>query len=217
MNKILIALFGAPGCGKGYLGDCIKEELINQNITTLAEFGYISTGDLLRSEVASNSPLGQQISKIMTSGQLVSDEIVNILVEKAINNEKKIIILDGYPRTNVQLEVLQSITQTADFKIISIKRDTPTNIILERISQRRICKDCKYTHSIKDGKCPKCGGESIIRKDDAAIIPRLSEYQKNTSPIWDKLTSISHKHQVVDGSQDAKEISQKLVATLFIT
>ena len=216
MKKTLIALFGAPGCGKGYLGNCIKEELINQNIISLAEFGYISTGDLLRAEVTSNTPLGQQISQIMTSGQLVSDEIVNILVEKAITNEKKITILDGYPRTNAQLEFLQSITQTTDFQIISIKRDTPTEIILERVLQRRICEDCKCTHNINDGKCPKCGGKSIIRKDDAAIVPRLSEYQKNTSPIWDKLANISHKHQIVDGSLDAKEISQKLVATLFI-
>jgi adenylate kinase len=215
MNKTLIILFGAPGSGKGFLGDCIKQEIISQNIVSDSQIGYISTGDLLRAEVASNSPLGQQISQIITSGKLVSDDIVDTLVEKALNGEEQILFVDGYPRTPSQLDNIISIASKKGIELVSIKRDTPTELILKRVQKRRVCESCKATHSVDDGKCPKCGGNSIIRKDDAVIEKRLDEYEKNTAPIWEDVKEASQKNITVDGSIEATNASKYIVATLF--
>lgn len=214
MRKTLFVLFGAPGSGKGYLGDCIKQELIARQIVTANEIGYISTGDLLRAEIASGSHLGQQISEIISSGKLVSDQIVDKLVEKALQDEKVIIFIDGYPRTQAQLDAFKTHMLTDEMYLVVIKRDTPVSLILERVSKRRVCKSCKCTHSVEDGCCPKCGGESIIRKDDAVIESRLEEYEKNTAVLWPELFEISDDAFPVDGCNDAEESAKEIVDAL---
>lgn len=210
-----IILFGAPGSGKGFLGECIQEKIINQQIVTKEQIGYISTGNLLRSEVASNSSLGQEISQTIASGKLVSDEIVNALVEKALNGTQKIIFIDGYPRTHSQLEAFLSIVEKKGITLFSIKRDTPTDLILQRVLKRRVCETCKSTHSVDDGKCPKCGGKSIIRKDDAVIDKRLLEYEQNTASIWETLVAVSQKSISIDGCIEATNASQMIVEYFY--
>ena len=81
MRKTIVIIFGAPGSGKGFLVDCIENELVNRNIVSKENIGHISTGDLLRAEIAAQTPLGQEIAQIVSSGGLVSDEIVSQLFE----------------------------------------------------------------------------------------------------------------------------------------
>ena len=212
MKQKLLVLFGAPGSGKGYLGDCIKEELVENGAT---DFLYISTGDLLRAEIKAKTPLGQEIEQIVSSGKLVPDTIVSKLVIKALYEPQEIKILDGYPRTNTQMVDLVTIQDTLDYEVISIRRDTAVSLIKERVAKRRVCKDCKATHSVDDGCCPKCGGASEIRKDDAVIDARLAEYQKNTEHLWDILLTISSASLNVDGSVEAKEVAKEFVKLLF--
>ena len=215
MNKSLIILFGAPGSGKGYLGEHIKQEMINRQLFTETQIGYISTGDLLRSEVASNSPLGQEISQIISSGKLVSDKIVNALVAKALDGNEDVVFVDGYPRTLSQLETFLSITKEKGITLFSIKRDTPTELILQRVLKRRVCENCKSTHNVDDGKCPRCGGKSIIRKDDAVIEKRLFEYEQNTAPIWDAIVEASSKNVIIDGAIEATSASKVVITCLY--
>ena len=214
MNKTIFILFGAPGSGKGFLGECLKSELVKREIVSEEQVKYISTGDLLREEVASKTALGQEIAQTIASGKLVADTVVDALVGKALQRDGRIMFLDGYPRTSKQLSYLDTILRDAGYVVISVKRDTPEKLILERVSKRRVCKDCKATHSVDDGKCPKCGGESIIRKDDAVIEKRLSEYQNNTSGLWDNLWGVSNVMMTVDGCEDAFKSSETIVNDL---
>lgn len=212
MNQKLIILFGAPGSGKGYLGDCIKDELAKSGVN---DFLYISTGDLLRAEIKQQTPLGKKIEQIVTSGKLVPDSIVSELIMKALCEPNKIKILDGYPRTYWQLDDLSTAADKLDCSIISVKRDTDVALIKERVSKRRVCAVCKSTHSSDDGCCPKCGGESVVRKDDAVIDTRLEEYRSNTEPLWDHITDISEAYLVVDGAIEAMEVAKDFVKLLL--
>lgn len=212
MNKKLIILFGAPGSGKGYLGDCIKEELKSSGNN---DFLYISTGDLLRAEIKAQTKLGKEIETIVSSGKLVSDAIVSELVMKALTQPHTIKILDGYPRTEFQMYDIIAARDMLDHDIISIKRDTSVDLIKKRVSNRRICKNCKATHSVADGCCPKCGGPSEIRKDDAVIDARLKEYERNTEPLWYELVKNSCTTLVADGSSEAKYLAKDLMCILL--
>lgn len=213
MEKTVFILFGAPGSGKGYLGDCLQREIISRQITE--KIKYVSTGDLLRSEVAAKTSLGEQISQIIASGALVPDEIVNNLVVKALNAEEDIFFLDGYPRTSAQLDILCSQFEKGGQYVVAIKRDTPIDLILERVSKRRICKECKSTHSVEDGCCPKCGGESVIRKDDAVIADRIAVYQNSTEELWDALSFVVDEMYVVEGDEDASLAAKEIIDDLF--
>lgn len=212
MRKIIFFLFGAPGSGKGYLGDCIKQELVKSGKATEADIRYVSTGDLLREEIASGSELGQELSEIVNSGKLVSDEIVNTLVVKAFDGSEAFLFVDGYPRTRNQFNALRDILSNRKFIVISIKRDTPVELIRERVSKRRVCEKCKCTHSVDDGCCPKCGGKSVVRKDDAIIDNRLNEYYRNTEALWYDFYKISKATISIDGCRDAENAAKDIVS-----
>lgn len=221
MNKVFFCLFGAPGSGKGFLGECINQKLINLEVASSEEIMYLSTGDALRAEIASGSSLGKQLAEIVSSGKLVSDQFINELVKQTLRrsfeNGKKIIFIDGYPRTQAQFDAFKDLFLLvyADVYLVAIKRDTPVNLILERVSKRRVCKECKYTHTAEDTCCPKCGGESIIRKDDAVIENRLNEYQNSTAELWDDLFELADKAIVVDGHQEAAESAEIVVREIL--
>ena len=215
MNYFLFILFGAPGCGKGTLAQFFLNFLLEQGIVSKADIAYISTGDLLREEISSGSPLGQEISQIVTSGQLVSDKIVNTLIQKALSGSERIKIIDGFPRKASQLESLKEMLLSHPHGVIAIRRNTPTHLIRERVSKRRVCKDCKATHSIDDGCCPKCGGESTIRKDDANIDERLFVYFDNTAPLWDEFKKFATLSISVSGTKDAKIEAEEVFYELY--
>jgi ribosomal protein L40E len=83
------------------------------------------------------------------------------------------------------------------------------------VLKRRVCEKCKSTHSVDDGKCPKCGGKSIIRKDDAVINKRLLEYEQNTASIWETLVAVSQKSISIDGCIEATSASQTIVEYFY--
>ena len=215
--KRIIILFGAPGCGKGTLGEFLKTELIAQGKYPAEYISYVSTGDLLREEIASGSELGKEISAIVQSGGLVSDEIVEKLIAQSLNNLKHghLMFLDGFPRTMPQLEALSAMLDKS-FHVTTIKRDTDEKVIKERISKRRVCTDCKHTHiATEDGKCPKCGGQVTIRKDDAVIDKRLAEYHANTEPIWNYMAIISKTVYTVKNNFEAVDAAKEFIKKHF--
>lgn len=180
---LILILLGAPGAGKGTVAQYMKE---NYDVC------HFSTGNLLRNEVKSRSEIGLEIEKILGSGGLVKDEIVNRLVEKNIDrviNSSEVIILDGYPRTTEQAKVLDGIRNgelRGNIRVIEL--DVAADLVAARISQRRVCGKCGNTYGPQDkiDVC-SCGGELIKRKDDeeSVVRKRLEEYGRSTRPVAD--------------------------------
>lgn len=173
-SRRMIIMFGPPGSGKGLLGDRLVEKL---NLTK------ISTGDILRLEVKNNTPLGIKIARQVKSGILIDDDIVNPIIARRLSESTGDILLDGYPRRSSQFAFLQSCMK--DFsRPLCVILNTNLDVILNRIGQRRICEDCGTTHFASQGCCPKCGGRSVIREDDALIRKRIFTYLKETEPVF---------------------------------
>lgn len=210
----VLGLHGAPGCGKGYLGEATRATLIEQGIVPNEEILYISTGELIRKEIELKTEVGLQIKRIVERGKLVPDQIVDQLVANALLADAKVKILDGYPRNLHQLEFLKKQLEGKKLQYLTVFRDTDVELILRRVKNRRICKNCGRTHSVEDGKCPACGGESIVRKDDAVIEDRLREYQENTAPLWPLMYQLGATLRI-DGSIEAKEAAKQIVQLFF--
>ena len=202
MNLILL---GAPGAGKGTQAEVISEAL---NIP------QISTGNILREAVKNGTEYGLKAKEAMDSGALVSDDIViGILKDRiAADDCRKGFILDGFPRTVPQAEALDAMGVTID-KVIEIS--VPDETIKQRVSGRRVCSGCGATYHVEfkpskvEGKCDKCGGETIIRKDDQpeTVLERLDVYHKQTAPLKDYYSK-QGKLETVIGQEEVSETSK---------
>lgn len=196
-----IVLLGAPGAGKG-----------TQAQKLVAEFGvaHISTGDLLRAAVAAQSELGKAAKSYMDAGQLVPDQLVIDLMKERLaqDDAKRGFLLDGFPRTVVQAETLD--TQLAELGIkldCALLVDVKDDVIVGRLSSRRTCKDCGYTAGADTEVCPRCGGEMYQRDDDKpeTIAKRLKTYSEQTAPLINYYED-KNLLKEVDGDRDADEV-----------
>ena len=202
MNLILL---GAPGAGKGTQAEVISEAL---NIP------QISTGNMLREAVKNGTEYGLKAKAAMDSGALVSDEIViGILKDRIAGDDcKGGFILDGFPRTVPQAEALDAMGVTID-KVVEIF--VPDETIKQRVSGRRVCSGCGATYHVDfkpskvEGKCDKCGAETIIRKDDQpeTVLERLDVYHKQTAPLKDYYSK-QGKLETVVGQEEVSETSK---------
>lgn len=176
-----IVLLGAPGAGKG-----------TQSAKLVEAFGFkhVSTGDLLRAAVKEDTPLGVKAKSFMDAGDLVPDEVVIGLVEELLKAEPNAsYLLDGFPRTPAQAVSLDSVLSGLGKKLdYAVAIQVDNEVVVERISKRRLCKGCDYIGTAADGTtCPACGGELYQRSDDNAdsVRNRLEAYDKSTSPLID--------------------------------
>ena len=182
-----LILLGAPGAGKG-----------TQSKRLVQKYGIpqISTGDILRAAVKDKTKLGLEAKSYMDKGELVPDEVVIGIIEERLRDSdcKKGFILDGFPRTVVQADALESTLTQMDQSIehvLNIQVDDAE--LLKRLSGRRICKECgegyhvEYSPSKKLNICDKCSGELYQRDDDkeATISERLKVYGTQTSQLID--------------------------------
>jgi adenylate kinase len=175
-----LILLGAPGSGKGTQAKFIVEDF---NIP------QISTGDLLREAVKKSSDLGLKAQEFMNSGKLVPDNIVLQLLEERFNQDdcKKGFILDGYPRNLTQAQDLKKITSID----LVINIEVNYNLLIERITGRRTCKQCGaiyhllYSPSKEEGVCDKCSGALFQREDDTetTVKKRITTYEEETKPL----------------------------------
>lgn len=208
MTEILI-LLGAPGAGKGTVAQYLRE---NYNVC------HFSTGNLLRNEVQSKTEIGLKVSDILSSGGLVGDDIVNEIVRKNIGEvlgKGKIVILDGYPRTESQAVVLDSLMDgTLKSKIKVLLLDVEDEVVVRRISLRRVCSKCGNTYGPQDKiEVCACGGDLIRRKDDneSVVRERLKGYKKEIQPI---LNHFSDRLVKVLGEGTPEEVLQRVDETL---
>lgn len=192
-----IVLLGAPGAGKG-----------TQAAKLVEEFGtpHISTGDMLRAAVKAGTDLGKQAKKYMDAGDLVPDDVIIGLVLDRLQepDADNGFILDGFPRTTAQAVALDAelgkVQRPLDAALLI---DVQPDVIVKRLTSRRMCKECGYIGSVADEKCPKCGGEMYQRDDDneETVRNRLDVYQKSTAPLIDYYRG-SELLVTIDGDRD---------------
>ena len=182
-----IIMLGAPGAGKGTRAALIAEHY---------GIPHISTGDIFRANLKAGTALGLEAKKYMDAGALVPDDLtVKILLDRVSQDDcKNGYVLDGFPRTINQAEVLEEELKKLDDKInFAIDVDVSDEVIEERMGGRRVCVKCSATYHIVhaptkvDGACDKCDGETILRADDApeTVRQRLKVYHVQTQPLID--------------------------------
>ncbi|PIN85620.1 MAG: adenylate kinase [Candidatus Diapherotrites archaeon CG11_big_fil_rev_8_21_14_0_20_37_9] len=199
-----IVLLGPPGTGKGTIAQFISER-----------FGcvHVSTGDLLREQVARKTDTGKKIEPIMNSGQLVSDEIVLNVLKLKLSGIGTRFILDGFPRTLEQGELLEPILSELDISLnVVLEIYSSDDIIVKRLSARRQCTLCKRIYGLdvpskEPGICDDCQGSTILRDDDKpdVVMKRLKLYKDVTEPLVDFYTKKGLLVKI-DGNRYLQEI-----------
>jgi adenylate kinase len=173
-------IFGAPGAGKGTYSSRLKARL---------GVDVIAMGDIFRENLKADTPLGRKVKSYVEKGLLVPDDIVIDVLKKRLSEvpKGKGFILDGFPRTIEQAEALEDMAKVD----VILLQMVPDWIIIERLSSRRICKNCGAVYNIRflkpkvEGVCDKGGGPLYQRSDDTpqVIKQRLQVYQEQTSPL----------------------------------
>ena len=202
-----IVMLGAPGAGKGTQAKMIAEQY---------GIPHVSTGDIFRMNIKNGTELGKEAKTYMDKGELVPDELtVRILLDRVAQEDcKNGYVLDGFPRTIPQAEVLDAeLTKLGDAIDYAINVDVPDENIIRRMSGRRACVSCGATYHIvhippkKEGICDKCGAELILRDDDKeeTVKNRLNIYHAQTQPLIDFYTN-KGVLKTVDGTVDSAEV-----------
>ena len=178
MNNFIF--LGPPGAGKGSLAVKVAADY---------KIPHISTGDIFRANIKAQTPLGVKVKAIIDSGSLVSDELTFELVKDRLAQDdcKNGYILDGFPRTIPQAEMLEGLV--SDVKVVNF--EIKDEIVIKRLSTRRVCKACGANFNVLtlkpkvEGICDKCGGELYQRDDDKqeSILYRMDVYREQTEPL----------------------------------
>ena len=210
-----IIMLGAPGAGKGTQAKMIAEKYA---------IPHISTGDIFRANIKNGTELGKKAKKYMDQGKLVPDELtVKILLDRVAQPDcANGYVLDGFPRTIPQAEVLDKALRELGDKIdYAINVDVPDENIVNRMGGRRACVGCGATYHIKynapkvDNTCDTCGSDLIIRDDDKpeTVQNRLSVYHEQTQPLIDFYEK-QGVLKTVDGTVDMKDVFAAIVDIL---
>lgn len=206
-----IVLMGSPGAGKGTQSAKLQDTF---------HLKHISTGDVLRAETASGSPLGKQIAEIIDKGNLVPDELIISMLENIVKATGQGIIFDGFPRTVAQAEALDAMMKRLQREITEvIMIELPESEVVNRIASRRQCSKCGAILHVTPGnpanKCPVCGGELYTRPDDRPerVKHRLEVYHKETLPVKTYYQN-SGKYVEINGDQTPEKVFEDIVSVL---
>ncbi|MDQ3323717.1 MAG: adenylate kinase [Acidobacteriota bacterium] len=204
MDKIIV-LIGAPGAGKGTQARLLDER---------RGIPQISTGDMFREMKKADTPLAREVQAIMKAGKLVSDQLTFQIVKDRTTREKSNYILDGFPRTAVQAEMLEELAKEQDKVIQAIEVDVPREELTKRLTGRRSCPVCGEIYNIYS-KPPKqenvCDfhAESQLthRADDneESVSTRLATYERETKPLLEYYEKTGRLNKV-NGAGDLEEI-----------
>lgn len=196
-----IVLLGAPGAGKGTQAAKLVEKY---------GFAHISTGDILRAAVKNQTPLGIKAKTYMDAGDLVPDDLVIDLVKERLQDKdtEKGFILDGFPRTSTQAVALDSELSKLERPLTAaLLVDVDKEVIIKRLTSRRMCRECGFIGTDADATCPKCDGEMYQRDDDneATVRNRLDVYENSTAPLIDYYRGCDLLVEI-DGDRDPEEV-----------
>lgn len=216
-NKTVVILLGPPGAGKGTHAAPLSEHL---------SLPHISTGDLFRENIRNNTPLGQKVKTFMDQGKLVPDELVlDMLFNRMQASDcAQGCILDGFPRTVPQAVALDA-KLGKNTKIIALNFNVPDSVLIERISGRLVCKDCKkpYHKTFDPPKqpnvCDACGGTLITRDDDRESIvrKRLEVYHAESQPLIDYYAKKKDVLREIDSQNSKDEVFRDVLLALSST
>ena len=210
-----IILLGGPGAGKGTQAQKMAEEY---------SIAHIATGDILRQSIKDGTELGVKAKSYMDKGQLVPDDVVIGIIKERLTQDdiQSGFVLDGFPRTVPQAEALSLLTRELNMPmdaVINIK--TSPDVVVERLSGRRTCRDCQTVYHVfysppkKEGKCDRCDGELYQRDDDKeeTIRKRLKVYENQTFPLLEYYKT-SGKLLEVSGDVSIAEVFESIVQIL---
>jgi adenylate kinase len=207
MKSIALILLGPPGSGKG---------TVAKSLSARFAIPHVSTGDILRENVKAGTGLGQEVKAVMDSGKLVSDQLVNRVVEDRLGRADcaQGVILDGYPRTLEQARVLEVVLAKLSLETVILNLTVDYEIIVRRLGARRSCPACGGVYNLVSkrpksvGVCDVEGAALITRNDDKeeVIRRRLAAYDEQTQPLVDFYRSrVSRFHEVAGGEATTPE------------
>ena len=202
-----LVLMGLPGAGKGTQAEQIVDKY---------EIPHISTGDMFRSAIKEGTDLGLQAKSFMDKGELVPDEVTIGIVRERLSKAdcEKGFLLDGFPRTVPQAEALETILSDLNREIdFVINIDVKKELLMERLTGRRICKSCGSTYHLvfnppaTEGVCDRCNGELYQRADDneETVQNRLEVNLKQTKPLLDFYETKGYLRNI-NGQQDIRKV-----------
>lgn len=214
-SDMKIIMLGAPGAGKG-----TQAKMIADNY----KIPHISTGDMFRLNIKNGTELGMEAKQYMDQGLLVPDELtVRIFLDRVAQDDcKSGYVLDGFPRTIPQAEVLEdALNKLGDRIDYAIDVEVPDENIIRRMGGRRACVSCGATYHIehvppkKEGICDECGQELVLRDDDRpeTVEKRLRVYQEQTAPLLEFYRAKGVLRSV-DGTQDMQDVFKAIVGIL---
>jgi adenylate kinase len=206
---------GPPGAGKGTQAKILSRE---------HGLVHISTGDMLRAQVAEGSELGRRAKTFMDAGSLVPDDVMIGMVADRIRkpDAAKAWILDGFPRTLPQAESLDASLRNAGVELTHVLSfEVPQDALVDRLSSRWTCSGCGEiwnTHSRppqREGICDECGGQLVQRPDDRpeAVIERLRVYTEQTEPLLRYYRERGILREI-DADQDQDRVHDEVAETL---
>lgn len=213
-----IIMLGAPGAGKGTQAKMIAEKY---------HLPHVSTGDIFRANLKQGTELGKKAKEYMDKGALVPDELtVEILLDRVAQDDcKDGYVLDGFPRTIPQAEVLdRELEKLGDHVDLAIDVEVPDANIVKRMSGRRACLKCGATYHIEhippkqEGICDVCGEKLVQRDDDKpeTVQKRLDVYHEQTAPLIEYYTKAGILKSV-DGTVDMKDVFAAIVQVIDST
>jgi adenylate kinase len=211
---VKIIFIGPPGSGKGTQA---------KRLSSRFEIPHISTGDILREAVAEGTALGQRAAPIMAVGALVPDDLMVGIIEERMgkSDARKGFVLDGFPRTLVQAEMLDGIVGNGKDPLRVLQLLVPDEAIIRRIALRRTCEQCGAIYHLEnnppanDSVCDRCGAGVIARPDDneGAVRKRLEAFHAQTLPVATYYKSKSILRQV-DGIGPVDEVFERIEKSL---
>ena len=209
-SGVRLLVLGKQGAGKG-----------TQAVRIARHYGvpHISTGDMFRAAAAAGTSFGLRANEYMTRGELVPDDVViGVVAERLAKDDAQDqgFVLDGFPRTRVQAEELQRLLGPSGLDA-AVDIDVPTDVVIDRISGRRVCATCGATYHVnappkKPWVCDKDGGDVVQREDDTseAVTKRLELYEKDTRPLLDFYDGLGLL-VTVDGVGDPDDVFDRLI------
>ncbi|HPX71848.1 MAG TPA: adenylate kinase [Acholeplasmataceae bacterium] len=211
---MIVILLGAPGAGKGTQAELLVKRY---------QIPHIATGDIFREHFKKETPIGKLAKEYIDKGQLVPDQLTNDIVRDRLSQKdaQKGFILDGYPRNLFQARALDQLIERHGWKVTAvININPPVEILVNRISGRRICSKCGAVYHVTnkkpkvEGICDVCGGSIIQRKDDNAevVLKRLEVYENQTKELIDYYRNQGILHDV--SGLEIKKTDEEVVQIL---